>query len=153
MRKGKSYLRLWQPEMVVDEKMAKLSKAFGKFGLEVEGKSKKVLEKSAKKKVGKRYVYVRGGGRGVRSGTLRRSIHTAQPGYNFSADNVEPSNTTPERGLKMVHAAVSKRKLSLLVGSGMVYAHVQHLRYKYLTIGLSRAKPQLTVFINEEFAK
>lgn len=152
-RKSKATLRIWQPETVVDEKLVKLSRAFGKFGLAVEGQSKKVLQKSAKVKSGKRWVYVRGGGRGKRTGTLQRSIHTAQPGYRWAADDVESSDQAPERGSKRTDAAVSGRRLSLLVGSGLVYAHVQHLRYKYLTLGLARAKPQLNGFIDEELGK
>lgn len=143
MRKSKASLRKWQPEKVVDEKLVKLSRAFGKFGLVVEGESKKVLRR----------------GRGVLTGTLRRSIHTANPGYSFSADNVEPSNSAPERGGQIVNAAVENHRLSLLAGSGMNYALKIHngfsgfSGYHYMTIGLKAAKPQLKPIIDEEMRK
>jgi hypothetical protein len=137
MRKGKSYFRRWEPEKVVDEKLQRLSRAFGRFGLQVEADSKRELRK----------------GHGVLTGTLRRSIHTAEPGYDFGKDDVEPSASTPERGGRQVNAAVAKRQLSLLVGSGLVYALVIHRMYKYLTLGLKRARPTLPKFINAEFKK
>lgn len=137
MRKGKSYFRRWEPEKVVDEKLKRLARAFGTFGHEVEGESKRELKK----------------GHGVLTGTLRRSIHTAEPGYSFSQDNVKPSNNTPERGKQQVNAAITRRRLSLLVGSGMVYAMRIHKLYKYMTIGLNRAKPRLPAHINKEFGK
>lgn len=144
MRKSKATLRKWQPEKVVDQDMLpKLSRAFGTFGLMVEGNSKKELRR----------------GHGVLTGTLRRSIHTAEPTYNWAADDVEPTNNAPERGGKFVEAAVTQRRLSLLVGSGLVYALKIHNGfggfpgYHYLTIGLSKSKPKLNGIIDQEFKK
>jgi hypothetical protein len=140
MRKPRSFLRKWQPEKVVDEKMAKLARAYGRWGLVVEGESKKVLRR----------------GHGVLTGTLRRSIHTAEPGYNFGADNVTPTASAPERGGQNTDAAVINRRLSLLVGSGMVYALAIHngfggfAGYHYITLGLKKAKPALKPMIDAE---
>lgn len=135
-RKPKSYFRRWQPEEVVDAKLDKLAIAYGKFGLVAEAESKKVLRKK----------------HGVLTGTLRRSIHAAKPGYQFKSDDVQPSASSPERGGQLVKAGMSKRRLSLLVGSGLVYALKIHGLYKYLTIGLRRAKPKLPGIIKQEFA-
>ena len=141
-RKAKATLRKWQPGKVTDETLAKLAKAFGKFGLVVEGYAKKELRR----------------GHGVLTGTLRRSIHVAGPDYNWKADNVEPSNSAPERGAAFVPGVVQNRRLSLLVGSGMIYALKIHNGfggfpgYHYITNGLAKAKPQLGKIIDQEFA-
>lgn len=141
MRKPKSRLQKWQPEKVVDKDvLPKLAKAFGTFGLVVEGYAKKELRR----------------GHGVLTGTLRRSIHTAKPDYNFGADDVEPNKSAPERGGSFVEAGMKSGKLSLLVGSGMVYALKIHNGfggfpgYHYLTIGLKKARPQLKNIVDRE---
>lgn len=138
-RKAKSYMRKWQPGVAVDDKLAKLAVAYGRFGLRVEACAKKVLQK----------------GHGVLTGTLRRSIHTAGPDYTFASDDVRPSESTPERGGTFVEAGVANRKLSLLVGSGLQYALKIHNGfggfpgYHYLTLGLKKAKPELPKFLKE----
>jgi hypothetical protein len=143
MRKPKSRLKTWQPEKVVKEKMTRLAKVYGRFGLVVEGYAKKELRR----------------GHGVLTGTLRRSIHTAGPEYNFGADNVAPAPNAPERGGQVVEAGMQGNKLSLLVGSGMVYALKIHNGfggfpgYHYITQGLKRAKPELKPMIDAEMKK
>lgn len=144
MRKSKASLRNWQPGRVVDaDVLPKLARAFGTFGLVVEGYSKKELRR----------------GHGVLTGTLRRSIHTAQANYNFAADDVEPNNAAPERGGQVVQAGTENRRLSLLVGSGMTYALKIHNGfggfpgYHYLTNGLAKARPKLGKIIKQEFGQ
>lgn len=134
-RKSKAYLLRWQPEKVVEAKLEKLAKAYGKFGLVVEAESKKELRK----------------GHGVLTGTLRRSIHTANPGYEWRRDNVKPSGESPELGGQETQATVVKRRLTLSVGSGLVYALRVHRLYKYISLGLKRAKPQLHKILKDEF--
>lgn len=93
--------------------------ALGDIGLDVEGEAKKQLKP----------------GHGVLTGTLRRSIHAAEVGYDFAGDNVPPSGSSPERGGKAVRA----EKLALAVGSGLEYAMPVHQGhhsfdgYHYLT--------------------
>jgi hypothetical protein len=145
-RKAKSYMRKWQPEVAVDEKLAKLAVAYGRFGLHVEACSKKVLQK----------------GHGVLTGTLRRSIHTAEPGYDWSQDasavtikGKREKGASYTLGGKLVVAVVRERRVSLLVGSGLKYALKIHNGfggfpgYHYLTLGLKKATPDLPKFLKE----
>ena len=110
-----------------------VAKALGKFALRVEGYSKHELRR----------------GHGVLTGTLRRSIHVAQPGYNWGADDLEPKAGTPELGGQMVEALINGRKVTIQVGSGLRYAlpvhggHHSFEGYHFLTIGLDKAKPEL----------
>jgi len=94
-------------------------------------------------------------GHGLISGALRSSIHTAEPGYNWNADNVDSLRGAPQRGGKLVAAAQQLGKLVVQVGSGMVYAMAIHqgwpqgypgLRgsfagYHYLTNAVERVRP------------
>lgn len=89
-------------------------------------------------------------GHGVKTGTLRRSIHTASPGYNWEGDNVTPANGTPERGNREATPAEKSGKLTLELGSGMEYAMAVHQGhgsfegYHYLTEAVEEQKPKLT---------
>lgn len=60
-------------------------------------------------------------GRGVVTGTYRRSLHSGPPNYNFGGDDVKPSNGTPERG-GQGGALADKDSVRMFVGSGMKYA-------------------------------
>src|SRR5512142_2111304 len=102
---GSGYQLNWLGQVVFQDAMRILSDAWGQVGLAVEGNAKKELYK----------------GHGVLTGTLRRSIHTAKPGYAWPGDNVEPENDTPERGGKSVKADANASEVRLEVGSGMVY--------------------------------
>lgn len=118
---------------VVEENMAK---AMAEYGLTVEGEAKKELRK----------------GHGVLTGTLRRSIHTALSGYDWSGDDVEPGAGSPERGGSEVTPSASSGKLTVEVGSGLIYALAVHQRlkphgdftgYHYLTNGQKKAQSKL----------
>ena len=132
---------------------ANAAQIIAEFGLTVEGEAKKELRKK----------------HGVLTGTLRRSIHTALPGYNWDDDNVEPKKQrrkrnaekklevvsgTPERGGQLVIPATTGGQIKIEVGSGMSYAmavhqgHQSFSGYHYLTNGLSRAKRKLNSIIN-----
>ncbi len=76
------------------------------------------VEKTAKEKLQK--------GHGVITGTLRRSIHGASPGYAWDSDNVEPGAGTPERGGTRAEPAESGGRIVLELGSGMEYALSVH---------------------------
>lgn len=134
----------WRGPEVVKAVAGNVAKAMGEFGLRVEGNSKKELKK----------------GHGVITGTLRRSLHVAQPGYNWSGDNVAASKRkvrkgvvvqegSPERGGQIFDAVVNGSKITIQVGSGLNYAmpvhqgHHSFEGYHFLTNGLEKTKPQL----------
>lgn len=113
--------------------MDNVSKAWGEFSLEVEGESKRELRRE----------------HGVESGTLRRSIHAAEAGYDWGSDDVEPGPGTPERGGTEVKPEASSDQLTVEVGSGLAYAlpvhqgHHNFQGYHYLTNGLKKAQAKL----------
>ena len=124
------------------------AKIISEFALTVEGEAKKLLRKS--ERVGK--YWVPGGGRGVRTGTLRRSIHTALTGYDWGGDDVEPGPGTPERGGEQIVPDAGEQA-TVQVGSGLVYAMAVHqghhsfAGHHYLTNGLNKAKGKLSSII------
>jgi len=123
----------WKGDQVSKQVADNVAAALGEFGLRAEGYAKKELRK----------------GHGVRYGTLRRSIHTAEPGYNWAGDDETPGPTTPERGGKLVKARKSNKRIALQLGSGLRYAlpvhqgHHSFSGYHFLTIGVDKAKPEL----------
>ncbi len=125
------YRLKWRGDQVIEEVEKNLAEAMTEIGLRVEGEGKKQLFK----------------GHGVVTGTLRRSIHTATPGYNWSSDDVTPSPSTPERGGQAAPPAKKNGKLTIQVGSGLKYAlwieigHHAFSGYHYLTNGLAKVKP------------
>jgi len=76
----------WRGDEAKRMVMQNVANAWGEFGLEVEGESKRELRRE----------------HGVETGTLRRSIHVAEAGYDWSGDDVEPSKSSPERGESLV---------------------------------------------------
>jgi hypothetical protein len=126
----------WKSDEVLRTTKENGAKILAEFALTVEGESKKELKK----------------GHGVLTGTLRRSIHTALPGYNWGSDDVEPSAGTPERGGGEAIPEASGQ-MTVEVGSGLVYAMAVHQGhhnfsgYHYLTNGLTKAKGKLAAII------
>lgn len=116
----------WKGETFLRDATRALAEANGEIALAIETEAKRELYP----------------GHGVDSGTLKRSIHVAQPGYNWARDNVKPSPRSPERGGRLI------RGLDLTVGSGMVYALAVHqgkgnfTGYHYLTRALERVLPR-----------
>lgn len=88
-------------------------------------------------------------GHGVRTGTLRRSLHIAEPGYSWQGDNVPPSSGSPERGGKVAAAGEKGSKLSMELGSGLEYAMAVHQGhgsfegYHFLTEAVAEQSPKL----------
>src|SRR5690348_15092112 len=103
-------MKEWRGAQVVDDVDTNVAKAISEFGLVAEGHSKRELQK----------------GHGVISGTLRRSIHTAQPGYNWAGDNVKPSSSSPERGNQVLNAIRAGQKVTIQLGSGLGYSLPVH---------------------------
>lgn len=135
-------LKTWRGKEVSQAVAQNVALALGEFALRAEGHAKRELQK----------------GHGVITGTLRRSIHTAQPGYNWNSDGGEG-----ERGGKLVAALIKGNMITVQVGSGLVYAMAIHqgwtLGYKgtkgafagyhFLTIGVDKAKPEMPSILKE----
>jgi len=118
-------------------------------GLRAEGKSKSKLQASIQ--VNDRFV--KGGGRGMRTATLRRSIHIATPGYIWAGDDMEPKRSAPERGGKRAEPERRGKKLVLQIGSGMnyaVYVHEMHYNptvHQFILKGVEEAGEELPEII------
>jgi hypothetical protein len=80
----------------------------------------------------------------VITGTLRRSIHTAEPGYNWSSDD-----GASELGGQKVDASINGSRIVVQLGSGLKYSlpvhqgHHSFEGYHFLTIGVDKAKKEL----------
>lgn len=123
----------WRGTEITQLVAQNVAAALGEFGLRAERHAKHELQK----------------GHGVITGTLRRSIHTAGPSYNWSGDNLEPSTASPERGGQNTQAEIQGVKITLSLGSGLRYAlpvhqgHHSFAGYHYLTNGVDKARPEI----------
>lgn len=81
-------------------------------------------------------------GRGVLTGTYRRSIHSGPPSYNYGGDDVKPSNNTPERG-GQGGGEVDGDSVRILIGSGMRYAMRLEQRYNVIAGAQEKTAGQL----------
>lgn len=126
-------MKKWLGKQVTQQVAKNVAMALGEFALRAEGYSKKELRK----------------GHGVITGTARRSIHTAQPGYNWSTDHVAAAQGSPERGGKKVDALINGSRITVQLGSGLGYAlplhqgHQGFQGYHFITIGVDKAKSDL----------
>lgn len=126
----------WKGDEVLKTTQENGAAIISEFALTVEGEAKKELRK----------------GHGVETGTLRRSIHTALPGYDWGGDDVEPSAGAIERGGEAAMPEAGNQ-LTVEVGSGLVYAMAVHqghhnfTGYHYLTNGLKKAQGKLPSII------
>ena len=92
-------------------------------------------------------------GAGVVTGTYRRSLHFSHSGYNFGNDNVKPSNRTKERGGKGSGAALKGDTISIVMGSGMVYAmHLERI-FNVVNGAHEAISPQLPKIIEKHASK
>ena len=123
----------WRGKEVTQEVARNVALALGEVGLRAEGHAKRELRK----------------GHGVVTGTARRSIHTAEPGYNWNSDDVKASSASAELGGKMVTAAIQGSRITVQLGSGLGYAlplhqgHQGFEGYHFLTIGVDKAKKEV----------
>lgn len=138
--KGLGKYRLdWRGDSLLGVVRNNVKQAWGEVGLRVEGEAKKQLYK----------------GHGVRTGTLRRSIHTAAPGYNWAADDVAAAAGTPERGGQLTLPTLEFDGIVIQVGSGLVYALAIHQGfdsfdgYHYLRNGARIVTPQIPAILNK----
>lgn len=76
-------------------------------------------------------------GHGYDTGSLKRSIHVAKPGYNWESDHSYPNG--PERGGQRV---MPGEDMELTIGSGQDYAHWVILRwgYDFMQAGMTAAR-------------
>lgn len=120
----------------------RLAAAAGEIGLRVEAEAKRELQP----------------GHGVETGTLRRSIHAAEPGYAFAGDDVAPSDSSPERGGGEVAGERDGDKIMVAVGSGLVYALAVHQGhgsfegYHYLTNAVEKVRPKADAIVRKHMA-
>ena len=134
---GKGFRLKWDGDQVVDLCEEQLKDIMTEAGLVAEAESKKELRK----------------GHGVKTGTLRRSIHAASPDYDFAADDVEPAAGTPERGGQNIEPEKLEGKYTIALGSGLKYALKIHQGWgsfrgdHYLENGVEKMKKQLTRII------
>lgn len=139
----------WKGAEVLKQCDANLGAVLVEIGLRVEAQAKRKLQKSMKV----RGRWQAGGGRGLRTGTLRRSIHSATPGYNWAGDNTAPSEATPELGGQAAAAAEKNGRLTLEVGSGLEYAMAVHQNHynpdvlHFLTAAADEVAPEVPAII------
>lgn len=92
-------------------------------------------------------------GRGVVTGTYRRSIHYASPRYNFSADDTKPSTSSPELSGRGGGAELVGRKVQIKVGSGLKYAGRVEQLYGTIRKGHDRVAPRLPEILRKHARK
>lgn len=129
-----SHTIVWLGVQVLDKKRQQAANAMGEVGLRVEAAAKRQLYK----------------GHGVITGTLRRSIHTAPPGYGWGGDG-----GGGEMGGQATPAKLVGDKLIVEVGSGLEYAkpvhdgHGSFGGYHYLTTGIDIVRPTVPAIFKE----
>lgn len=111
-----NYKLNWQGATTREQVVAAVIGGLTEFGLTHEREAKSELIK----------------GRGVVTGTLRRSIHSAPPEYDYTGDNVPPSPNAPERGGGAGELRENAGKVTVIVGSGMNYAETIEKLYGYM---------------------
>lgn len=140
-------MKRWNGKAITEAVVQNVAKALGEYGLRIEGHAKRQLRR----------------GHGVLTGTLRRSIHTAVPGYQWNSDNVEASSGSPERGGVLTEGLVEDGKITVQVGSGLVYALAIHQGwsegyknmkgsfegYHFITNATEKAKPELSAVLKK----
>lgn len=120
------YTLNWKGDACREQVVAAIVSGLNEFGLRHETASKGQLSP----------------GHGVLTGTLRRSIHAAAPGYAWAGDDVNPSSSSPERG-GQAGATEEAGRVVVAVGSGMSYARIIEERYGYVEQGHNAVKGQL----------
>ncbi|HRF46997.1 MAG TPA: hypothetical protein PLC98_05160 [Anaerolineales bacterium] len=148
---------LWRGDELEDELVRRLSAGLAEVGLRIELEAKRELQP----------------GHGVLTGTLRRSIHAADPDYNFAGDaphfasaaaaraawkgskgikgNTKPQ--IPEMGGSAPNPKREGRYLSIAIGSGLEYAMAVHQGhhsfggYHYIHNAIEKVEPQVSAIL------
>lgn len=133
----------WRGDQVEREIVERLKRALGEIGLRIETEAKRALQP----------------GHGVLTGTLRRSIHAAEPDYAFAGDDVKAGPGTPERGGRQPSAERRGDYLQVAVGSGLEYAMAIHQGgwggfggYHYIQNAVEKVAPQAEAIIRKHVA-
>lgn len=153
---GDGFTLNWRGDEVVEEVLKRMEGAVGEFGLRAETKAKQKLRPSEHYMTsGGKKRFIVGGGHGLRTATLQRSIHTAAPGHAWASENVKPSKASPRRGNKHVDAVRSGVRVVLEFGSGLNYALLQHqnhydpIVHHFLTDAIEETKAKLPAILKK----
>jgi len=125
----------WRGQAWSDKKKRELAIGMGYVGLRVERYAKGELYK----------------GHGVITGTLRRSIHTAPPSYDWAAD----AHGSSAEGQLVLAELVGPSRLVVSAGSGLEYAKAVHDGhhafggYHYMTIAVDKVRPEVPGILKE----
>jgi hypothetical protein len=128
---------IWKGTQVYEDVAAALVDGITEFGLTHETEAKRELLP----------------GRGVLTGTLRRSIHAASPDYQFGDDDLPPTPSSPERGGQGLDVQPQKDRIAVTVGSGMAYARYIKQLYGYITQSHGRVIDKLPGIIRKHAAR
>lgn len=123
----------WNGGGTREELERRLKLAMRDLGLEIEARAKGILQP----------------GRGVLTGTLRRSVHAAGADYDFGRDDTEAGPRTPERGNRQFDPTIQDGRIIIAVGSGMKYAAAVEKRLGYLIAGREAAVKRLPEFVEK----
>lgn len=139
-------MKKWRGKEITKAVQQNVAGAMGEFALRAEGHSKKELRK----------------GHGVITGTLRRSIHTAQPGYDWGRDaasvTIKGKRTKGSSftlGGQLVDALIEADRITIQLGSGLGYAlpvhqgHHSFDGYHFIENGVEKARPELPAVLKK----
>ena len=117
----------WRGDAVFATTAKAIQNGLNKFGLKVETNAKRQVSP----------------GKGKVTGTYQRSIHSANRNYTYARDNVPPSGSTPERGGRSSGATLTGNTVSIVIGSGMIYAMWLEKLYSPIRNGYQQTLPEL----------
>lgn len=129
---------IWKGEELLAEMTSRLSDAVVEIDLRIE-------------EVAKQELYP---GHGLVTGTLRRSIHAAEPGYNWGRDV-----RGGDMGGQPFEPEIRKFKITGVVGSGLVYAMPVHQGhhsfggYHFITNAYNKVNPQVPGIVKKHAGK
>jgi len=131
---GKGFKLDWKGADARERVVKAIIGGVNEFHLEVEREAKRILQPK---------------GKGVITGTLRRSIHADSPTYTWGSDDVVPSKGTPERKGTGEMPLEQGNTVVGTIGSGLVYAmpvhegHGSFAGYQYITRGYEKVQHKL----------
>lgn len=88
-------------------------------------------------------------GKGVLSGRVKRSVHSAPPSYNWKSDWAVPGRSMPELGGKLAAPDIEGDRVVIAVGTGIAYGVRVENRYQYLQSSWVQTLPRLEEMISD----